>query len=407
VLTTYGALRTDATQLHKLRWEAVVLDEAQAIKNGASIGAKAARLVGSSAARRIALTGTPIENSLSDLWSIMEFLNPGMLGTASAFKDVSRISPQTSDQDESSLIRRVVKPFILRRTKQVVARELPERSEQTIRCELAGEQKVLYESILKHYRESLLGDKGKITRGGVAKNQFHVLEALLRLRQAACHPGLIEPKDLPVAGSAPAARSKSAPKPAPKPAPKRGSKSEPAPEAASSKISTMLDMLDEILAERHNVIIFSQFTSLLAIVRASLNQRGIVHEYLDGQTPLHERAKAVDRFQQADEKGPRVFVVSLKAGGVGLNLTAADYVFILDPWWNPAAEAQAIDRAHRIGQTRKVMAYRFITAGTVEDRIQELQATKRALATAIMGDDAPADGPLASLTKDELTYLLS
>ncbi|MCX5688540.1 MAG: DEAD/DEAH box helicase, partial [Planctomycetota bacterium] len=388
VLTTYGALRTDATSLHERRWEAVVLDEAQAIKNGSSLGAKAARLVGASAKRRIAMTGTPIENSLADLWSIMEFPNPGMLGTASAFKEVSKLSSQAAAEEESSLVRRAVKPFILRRTKQVVAKELPARTEQTIRCELSGEQKTLYDSILKHYRESLLGTNGKVATQGVGKSRIHVLEALLRLRQAACHPDLIEPKDRPITKS-------------------KKTKAAPTPEAASSKLSTMMEMLDEILAERHSVLIFSQFTSLLAIVRSALDQRGIAHEYLDGQTPLKERAKAVDRFQKVDAKSPRVFVVSLKAGGVGLNLTAADYVFILDPWWNPAAESQAIDRAHRIGQTRSVMAYRFIAAGTVEDRIQELQASKRALATAIMGDDSPADGPLASLTKDELTWLLS
>jgi superfamily II DNA or RNA helicase len=390
VLTTYANMRSDAPELHAIKWEYVVLDEAQAIKNAESLVAKAARIVGAAAERRLAMTGTPIENSLEDLWSIMEFLNPGMLGSATAFREVSKLQRTTQDGSDVGLIRRAVRPFILRRTKDVVAKELPSRIEQTITCELGAGQKKLYQSVLKHYRETLLGKGGKVESDGLSRSRIHVLEALLRLRQVACHPSLFEAKPIATAKE-------------------RGNRAgKDAAESASGKIEAMLELLDEILAERHKILIFSQFTSLLAIVLDAIKRRKVSHEYLDGQTSAKDRAAAVDRFQSDSPNSPRVFVVSLKAGGVGLNLTAADYVFLLDPWWNPAVEAQAIDRAHRIGQTRKVVAYRFISSGTVEERIQELQATKRELANSIMSEDGTASGgPLASLTRDELDWLLS
>jgi len=364
VVTTYGTLRRDIEPLRELDLAGVVLDEAQAIKNAQSQSAKAARLL--RARRRLALTGTPVENSLDDLWSIFDFLNPGMLGTASAFALAAKAARTDEGKPDLSLLRRALRPFILRRTKQTVAPELPPRTEQTIPCELAGRQRTIYEGLRKHYRDELLG---RVDREGMNKSRMHVLEALLRLRQAACHPMLIEPK---------ATRSESA------------------------KLATLMEMLAEIAAEGNKALVFSQFTSLLDLMQRSLDAAKLPYERLDGQTPAAERARRVDRFQA--EGGAPVFLISLKAGGVGLNLTAAQYVFLLDPWWNPAVEAQAIDRTHRIGQDRRVSAYRLIAKGTVEERILELQAAKRELAEAIVAENA---GGLKGLSRDDLEWLLS
>ncbi len=363
VLTTYGTLRLDIEALRKIDFAGVVLDEAQAIKNAASLSAKAARLL--RAPRRLALTGTPIENRLEDLWSIFEFLNPGMLGSVGSFAQAAKAGSD-GGEDAMPVLRRAIRPFMLRRTKARVAPELPERSEQTIHCVLEGKQRVLYDSLLKHYRESLLG---RIETSGMGKSRIHVLEALLRLRQAACHPALIEKKHK---------------------------------SSESAKVRTLVEMLEETASEGHKALVFSQFTSLLAHVRTVLDERGITMESLDGGTSAKDRASAVDRFQSDPSR--RVFLISLKAGGVGLNLTAADYVFLLDPWWNPAVEAQAIDRTHRIGQSKKVFAYRLVAKDTIEERILELQQKKRELADAIV---AEREGPLAALTRDELAWLLS
>lgn len=380
VLTTYATMRLDLDLLREVEFKGVVLDEAQAIKNHASQAAKAARLL--KARRRIALTGTPVENRIDDLWSIFEFLNPGMLGGLKAFQGAMRAGQEArsnaANEDAqagqkrgepdgtTAMLRRVLRPFMLRRTKAVVAPELPARSEQVVMCELEGRQKTLYDSLRRHYQAGLLG---RVETEGMGKNRIHVLEALLRLRQAACHPALIEPK---------AIRSESA------------------------KVSTLVEMLEELTQEGHKSLVFSQFTSMLGLLRAELEKRKIGYEYLDGKTAIRDRAAAVDRFQAKDSRP--VFLISLKAGGTGLNLTAAGYVFLLDPWWNPAVEAQAIDRTHRIGQDKSVLAYRLIARGTVEERILELQSTKRKLAEAIVAEE---DGPLASMTADELAWLLS
>jgi superfamily II DNA or RNA helicase len=363
VVTTFGTLRRDIEWLREIEFAGVVLDEAQAIKNPGSQVAKAARLL--RARRRLALTGTPIENSLDDLWSIFEFLNPGMLGSAKAFSLIARSASGSAESADLALLRRALRPFILRRTKREVAPELPERTEQTISCELVGRQRTLYDSLRKHYRDQLLG---RIDSEGMNKSRMHVLEALLRLRQAACHPRLIEPK---------ASRS------------------------SSGKVATLLDMLAEIASEGNKALVFSQFTSMLDLVEKELDARRLTYERLDGQTSAKERARRVDRFQ-ADGACP-IFLISLKAGGVGLNLTAAQYVFLLDPWWNPAVEAQAIDRTHRIGQDRHVSAYRLIAKGTVEERILELQATKRELADAIVGGQ---ERGLKALSREDLEWLL-
>ena len=361
VVTTYGTLRRDAGHLKDMPFEYAILDEAQAIKNAASQAAKACRLIQSR--QRLAMTGTPVENHLGELWSIFEFLNPGMLGRSNSLK---LLSSKSSDGGVEGvrLLAKALRPFILRRTKEQVLGDLPEKTEQTLYCELDRPQRKLYDELRNHFRGAL---NQRIQREGINKAKIHVLEALLRLRQAACHPGLLD-------------KSKAG---------------EP-----SAKLETLLEQLDEVLNEGHKALVFSQFTSLLALVRKRLDERHIVYEYLDGQT--RDRQKRVDRFQ-SDPACP-LFLISLKAGGLGLNLTAADYVFILDPWWNPAVEAQAVDRAHRIGQTRRVFAYRLIARDTVEEKILQLQGDKRKLAEAIISAD---NSLIGQLTADDLQVLLS
>jgi superfamily II DNA or RNA helicase len=360
VLTTYGTLRRDAAHLSGVPFDYVVLDEAQAIKNASSASAKAARLL--TAGHRLALSGTPVENHLGELWSLFEFLNPGLLGTSGAFDRAG--AGRRLDDDAVAALARGLRPFILRRTKAQVAPELPERNEQTIYCELKKPQRAAYDALRDYYRRSLLG---KVSRDGVKRSTIQVLEALLRLRQAACHPALIDAK-----------RRKD----------------------GSAKLDALIAHLVEVIEEGHKTLVFSQFTSFLALVRERLDAEGLTYEYLDGQT--RDRQARVERFQT--DPACRLFLISLKAGGLGLNLTAADYVFLLDPWWNPAVEAQAIDRAHRIGQTRHVFAYRLIARDTVEERVLELQQRKRHLADAILAGDGAL---LRDLTREDVELLLS
>ncbi|HEY1068610.1 MAG TPA: DEAD/DEAH box helicase, partial [Pirellulales bacterium] len=361
IVTTYGTLRRDAPGLRKQQFDYVILDEAQAIKNQDSQAAKACRLM--QGRRRLAMTGTPVENHLGELWSLFEFLNPGMLGRSATFKMFSG-SGRPTDQNTLNLLVRALKPFLLRRTKEQVLTELPPKTEQTVYCELGKRQRALYDELREHYRAEL----GKrIESHGLKQSKIQVLEALLRLRQAACHPGLLSAKHMDV---------------------------------PSAKLDTLIEQLMEVLAENHKALVFSQFTSLLAIVRKRLEEAGIVYEYLDGRT--RDRQARVDRFQK-DEACP-VFLISLRAGGLGLNLTSADYVFILDPWWNPAVEAQAVDRAHRIGQNRRVFAYRLIAKNTVEEKILLLQNEKRDLADAVVAADQRV---LTGLTAEDLQLLLS
>ncbi|MEE9253810.1 MAG: SNF2-related protein, partial [Pseudomonadales bacterium] len=359
VLTTYGTLRRDIVTLKDMHFDYAILDESQAIKNHNSQIAKASRLI--CADHRLALTGTPVENHIGELWSLFEFLNPGMLGGSTAFKDLAK---GETDDATVELLGRALRPFILRRTKAQVLPELPEKTEQTLHCELSAKERRQYDELRDHYRNQLLGSVHEL---GFNKTRMHVLEALLRLRQAACHPGLLDSTQIG---------------------------------EASAKLDTLEKQLEEIVAEGHKVLVFSQFTSLLAIVRKRLEQQGIVYEYLDGRT--RKRGERVKRFQ--DDADCPVFLISLKAGGHGLNLTAADYVIILDPWWNPAVEAQAVDRAHRIGQTRPVFAYRLIANDTIEEKILELQRSKQALADAIVSAD---NSLLRTLTEEDLELLLS
>ena len=361
VLTTYGTLRRDALRLKEIEFDYVVLDEAQAVKNAATESSKAVRLLRGD--HRLALSGTPVENHLGELWTLFEFLNPGMLGAASVFK-LAGGSARLPGEETRQLLAHALRPFILRRTKDQVARELPQKTEQTIYCEMEPAQRKLYDELRSHYRDSLLS---RIAAQGMAKSKIQVLEALLRLRQAACHPGLLDQKRT----------------------------GEP-----SAKLDVLLAQLREVLEEGHKALVFSQFTSLLSIVRARLDAETVPYEYLDGAT--RDRQTCVERFQT--DADCRVFLVSLKAGGLGLNLTAADYVFLLDPWWNPAVEAQAVDRAHRIGQTRNVFAYRLIARDTVEEKVLELQTSKRDLAAAIINQD---NSLIRSLQREDLELLLS
>jgi superfamily II DNA or RNA helicase len=359
VLTTYGTLRRDIALLKEKRFDYLILDEAQAIKNASSQTAKAARLLRGN--HRLALTGTPVENHLGELWSLLEFLNAGFLGSSTFRGSVDLRDPDAASRE---VLGRALRPLILRRTKGQVATELPTRIEQTLLCDLPTRQRKLYDELRDYYRAVL--DK-RIDDQGLGKSKILVLEALLRLRQAACHPALLD----------------------------RGHEDDPC-----AKLDILLPHLTEVLDEGHKALVFSQFTSFLSLLRRRLDAAGLPYLYLDGKT--RNRQELVEKFQSDD--GSTLFLISLKAGGLGLNLTAADYVYLLDPWWNPAVEAQAIDRAHRIGQTRPVFAYRLVARDTVEDKILELQAGKRALADAIVRADQSV---MASLSQEDLELLLS
>jgi SNF2 family DNA or RNA helicase len=358
VITTYGTLARDAAHLKKLRFDYCILDEAQAVKNSTTLSAKAVRLL--NADHRLALSGTPVENHLGELWSLFEFLNPGMLGSASVFGGAGR----NPDATTRAVLARALRPFILRRTKGQVAKELPPKTEQTIYCDLEAGERKLYDELRDYYRAKLLKN---VESEGLGKAKFQVLEALLRLRQAACHPGLIDKSSV---------------------------------KQRSAKLDALLEQLDQVLEEDHKVLVFSQFTSLLAILRDRLDGAAIPYAYLDGRT--RDRQAKVEQFQ--NDPNIKLFLISLKAGGLGLNLHAAEYVYLLDPWWNPAVETQAIDRAHRIGQTRQVFAYRLIARDTVEEKVLELQQSKRELADAIITAD---NSLLHNLTREDLELLLS
>lgn len=399
IVTSYGLMRRDIEALSEHLFDYVVLDEAQAIKNPNSQSAKVARLL--KADHRLALTGTPVENHLGDLWSIFEFLNPGMLGSNTRFGQLIRsgsvqrvslgdVAEEVGEEQAafadaapsaqaSWQIAQALRPFILRRTKRQVLQDLPEKTEQTILCEMEPEQRKVYDQLRDHYRGTLLRQfntapgnaftpaPGASILAGGGGSAMMVLEALLRLRQVACHPGLIDPAKA---------------------------------DEPSAKLEALLDSLTELIDEGYKALVFSQFTSMLALVRNRLDKMGVKYAYLDGRT--RDRREIVDRFQ-TDEKCP-VFLISLKAGGLGLNLTAAEYVFILDPWWNPAVEQQAIDRTHRIGQTRHVFAYRMICQDTIEQRIAQLQEKKKKLADAIVDGQKSL---LRTLTTEDLEMLLS
>jgi SNF2 family DNA or RNA helicase len=358
LLTTYATMRLDIAELSQVDFEYVVLDEAQAIKNATSQAAKASRLL--RGRHRLALSGTPIENHLGEVWSLFEFLNPGLLGSARAF--TRSFAAKNAPPERREALARALRPLILRRTKEQVAPELPERIEQTLYCELEGKQKTQYDELRDHYRQALLG---RVRKGGIDKSRMQILEALLRLRQTACAPALIDPRS----------------------------------DAPSAKSEMLMNELRSVVESGHRALVFSQFTSFLQLIRMELDRENFTYLYLDGKT--RDRQSLVEQFQKHD--GPPLFLISLKAGGLGLNLTNADYIFLLDPWWNPAVEAQAIDRAHRIGRQKPVVAYRLIARDTVEEKILELQSRKRELAESILSED---NSVLRKLELEDLEMLL-
>ncbi len=359
VITTYPLLPRDREQLLEQRFALLVLDEAQAIKNANSQAARVVREI--PASRRLAMTGTPLENHLGELWAQFDAVEPGLLGSQRQFVKLYRTPIEKhADVDRQQRLNRRIGPLLLRRRKDDVLTDLPAKTEIVRTLELEGDQRALYETLRLAQHERV---RQAVRERGMAQSGIIVLDALLKLRQACCDPRLVK-----------LASAKKI--------------------TASAKLDALLDLLDGLLDEGRRVLLFSQFTGMLALIEAALIQRGIAHQLLTGQTPAAARSALIRRFQQGDVP---IFLISLKAGGVGLNLTAADTVIHYDPWWNPAAEAQATDRAHRIGQDKPVFVYRLICAGTVEEKIQAMQSRKAELARAVL----EGGGATAQLRFDE------
>jgi SNF2 family DNA or RNA helicase len=364
VITSYGIARIDIEILKKERFNYIVLDESQSIKNPTANIAVAVMQLNSN--RRLILTGTPLENSTMDIWSQMTFVNPGLLGTQAFFKN-EYLLPIEKKGDEAKLkkLNSLIKPFILRRHKSQVAKELPPKVESVHYCNMTEEQEEIYEKEKAYYRNIILK---AIDDDGMNKSTMMILQGLSKLRQIANHPKMV---DLEYEGD-------------------------------SGKMEDLREKLNTITQEGHKVLVFSQFVKHLSIVKAEMDANGIAYAYLDGSTPQPERQKQVEIFQKNDEV--KVFLISLKAGGLGLNLTAAEYVFILDPWWNPAVEAQAVDRAHRIGQLKTVFTYKMIAKNTVEEKILALQKSKLRLANSLINTE---ESFVKALTKDDILELLT
>ncbi len=358
LVVNYAQLRILSKELLAIPWRAVILDEGQNIKNPASQTARTARDL--TADHRLVLTGTPIENRLMDLWSLMAFAMPGILGTRAYF---SKRFDQGEDTFTRVRLSARLRPFLLRRTKEQVAPELPRRTEEDVHCEMEGTQLSLYSAELKRAQAMLLRVK---TTQALNKERFNILQTLIRLRQICCHPALIDPS---------------------------------LAKTESAKMSAMFDLLGPMREENSKVLIFSQFVTMLDILRQEFRHRKWDHLYLTGQT--EDRGELVQKFQEA--KGPLIFLLSLRAAGAGLNLTSAPYVILFDPWWNPAVEAQAIDRTHRIGQTQNVFAYRLVVKQTIEEKIRQLQEKKKLLVESVLADE----GFSKALSLDDLNFLLS
>jgi superfamily II DNA or RNA helicase len=366
VITSYALARLDAQQLSQLEFRTLILDEAQNAKNPSSQIARVVRSL--KAQHRLALTGTPVENSLRDLWAIFAFVEPGLLGTETSFRRRFEIPISENDEKATNVLRSRLEPFLLRRTKEDVAPELPDRTEIALACELSPLQRRLYRGVAEAARRDVFA---LVEEQGIENATVHVLAALTRLRQICAHPGLLfeEHKEDP---------------------------------EASAKFESFLETVDEVLSGGSKLLVFSAFASMLRIMRGALDAKGIKYGYLDGSTKDKDRQGEVARFMSPD--GPPLFLCSLKAGGVGLTLTAADYVILYDPWWNPAVEQQAIDRTHRIGQQKPVTAYRLVTTGTVEEKIRALAERKSSLSKNVI----KADGALAkALTREDLEMLLA
>ncbi len=364
VVTTYALLRRDLEELSKYHFNTIILDEAQNIKNPNTITARSVRSM--NARMRLCLSGTPIENNLFELWSLFEFLMPGFLGSQHAFQRGVVKPIRDGDAESLEYLRNRVKPFILRRTKAEVAKDLPPKIETVTYCALLDEQAELYAALSKKLREQVFAT---VEEKGMAKSQMSILDALLKLRQICCHPRLLK-TDMPGFSTA---------------------------SLPSGKFETFKDMIFDIVDGRHKVLVFSQFVQLLQIIKGWLNMTDIPFCYLDGTSK--NRLDQVDIFNKS--KDIPIFLISLKAGGTGLNLTSADYVIHYDPWWNPAVENQATDRAHRIGQTQQVFSYKLICQNTVEEKILKLQEMKKGVAEAVI----PGQDTWKSLTKDDLEML--
>jgi len=364
-ITTYGTLRSDIKLLMSVEFDYVILDESQAIKNPASKVTKAACLL--NARHRLCMSGTPLQNNTFDVFAQMNFLNPGMLGTMEFFRQEFAIPiDKFGENDRKDHLRKILYPFILRRTKEQVAKDLPEKQEMILWCEMEDEQRRIYEAYRNDFRDKILGT---IQEQGIQRSQLTILQGLMKLRQICDSPAILNEEE------------------------------------KFENHSIKLDELAREIVENigdHKALVFSQFLGMLALIKAKLEELGVKYEYFDGSTSAPDREKAIQSFQNDEEV--RVFLISLKAGGVGLNLTAADYVYIVDPWWNPAVEQQAIDRTHRIGQTKNIFAYRMICKDTIEDKILQLQEKKRVLAKELIADDS---GFVKSLTKEDVEYLFS
>ncbi len=365
IITTYGTLRSDIKLLMDIPLDYVVLDESQAIKNPASKVTKAACLL--RAKHRLCMSGTPLQNNTFDIFAQMNFLNPGMLGSIEFFRQEFAIPiDKFGEPDRKDHLRKLLFPFILRRTKEQVAKDLPEKTETILFCEMEEEQRKVYDAYRNDYRDKILGT---IESQGIQKSQLTILQGLMKLRQICDSPAILNETD------------------------------------KYPNHSIKLDELAREISENignHKALIFSQFLGMLALIKEKLIELEIPFAYFDGSTTAIDREKAIREFQ--DNDSCRVFLISLKAGGVGLNLTAADYVYIVDPWWNPAVEQQAIDRTHRIGQTKNIFAYRMICKDSIEDKILQLQDRKRLLAKDLIADD---DGFVKSLSREDVEYLFS
>lgn len=357
ILTSYGTLRRDVDILQEYYYHYIILDESQAIKNPDSNVAKAVNSLKSK--HKLVLTGTPVENSIMDIWSQMNFVNPGLLGESAFFKN-EFLYPIEKKQDEakSQRLHAIIKPFILRRHKKQVATELPEKVEHVQYSSMTEAQETEYEKVKSEYRNLILES---LDEKGISGSRFMLFRGLTKLRQLANHPRLVDPGY----------------------------------QGDSGKMEDVVHMLERALSENHKILIFSQFVKHLALIREYLEKQGYSYAYLDGST--RDRQAQVERFQTNEDV--RIFLISLKAGGLGLNLTAADYVFVLDPWWNPAIEAQAVDRAYRIGQKNQVFTYKFISKNTVEEKILNLQRSKQKLAEEVI---ATEESFVKSLTREDI-----
>ena len=365
IITTYGTLRSDIKIFTQIPLDYVILDESQAIKNPSSKVTKAASLL--HAKNRLCMSGTPLQNNTFDIYAQMNFLNPGMLGSMEFFRQEFAIPiDKFGENEQKEHLKKILYPFILRRTKEQVAKDLPEKTETVLFCEMEHDQRKIYDAYRNEFRAKIMGT---IEEQGIQRSQLTILQGLMKLRQICDSPAILNEQE---------------------------------------KFENHSIKLDELAREitenigNHKALIFSQFLGMLALIRHKLEVLGVKYEYFDGSTSAPDREKAIQAFQNDEET--RVFLISLKAGGVGLNLTAADYVYIVDPWWNPAVEQQAIDRTHRIGQTKNIFAYRMICKDTIEDKIMQLQEKKRLLAKELISDDATF---VKALSREDVEYLFS